>query len=294
MLVALLILDATGHLPPPAVMNNVCADEKLKFLREHPPQGPTLALFGSSVTWRNVESARIVEVTGGRVVPLNLGFCGSRIHESGAIARYFLGRYPTISSVALIVGLEDVKNCRGPARFSADDAKDYLDRATPKYFFYFKHFDFMSLNRNARTIKARRTDIASAESLVLDGFAGAPSLMQRGLFYDGQFNLDETCLGALRAFVADLPPHIKQIIVVLSPIHPDWVAKYDPSGSRLTGLAAALSSSVAATRASLWNAHADLDLPRSFFGDAIHLRRPGTHAFSERLAMRLPPATQPR
>src|SRR5688500_15788249 len=72
-------LHQTGHLPPPPLSNNVCADEKLMFLRDHPPDNPNFLVIGSSVAWRNFDSSVVArEVPGAR--PLNGAFCGMQVH----------------------------------------------------------------------------------------------------------------------------------------------------------------------------------------------------------------------
>ena len=53
------VLYVTGYLPPPPLSNNVCADEKLVFFRNNPPQDPNFLVVGSSVAWRNIDSAVI-------------------------------------------------------------------------------------------------------------------------------------------------------------------------------------------------------------------------------------------
>jgi hypothetical protein len=86
---------------------------------------------------------------------------------------------------------------------------------------------------------------------------------------------------------SDVPQQIQKFIVVVSPIHPDWVAKYDPTGERIDRFAARLQSAIAGTRATLWNAHAELRLEAADFGDAVHLRSPAARRFSQHLAGRM-------
>src|SRR5690606_33390515 len=38
-------LDRSGNLPPPAFSNNLCVDEKLNFLRDHPIHAPNLLII---------------------------------------------------------------------------------------------------------------------------------------------------------------------------------------------------------------------------------------------------------
>jgi hypothetical protein len=287
LLLSIVLLDLSGHLPPPAIANNVCLDEKLRFLRERSLPNPTLLVLGSSVAWRNFDGTPVFDGSDGRTVPLNLGFCGSQMNQIEFAAHYFLDRHRSTSNIALVVGLQDMEDCNRPAPFDAPHADQYLYGGLTKYFFYFKHFDLMNLARNAPTIAARRLDPATAEAMVIDRFGDGPSLMKRDLFYDGHITVDDACLSALRRLASDVPQQIQKFIVVVSPIHPDWVAKYDSTGERIDRFVARLQSAIAGTRATLWNAHAELRLGAADFGDAVHLRSPSARRFSRQLADRM-------
>src|SRR6185437_14416731 len=68
---SLAAIKALGLLPPPQLSNNLCIDEKLAYLRAHPIEQPTILTVGSSVAWRNIDSAAFREASDGRSMPLN-------------------------------------------------------------------------------------------------------------------------------------------------------------------------------------------------------------------------------
>src|SRR5688572_13433212 len=55
----------TEYLPPPPLSNNLCVDEKLAFMRDHPPQDPDFLVAGSSIAWRNVDSSVLARTVPG-------------------------------------------------------------------------------------------------------------------------------------------------------------------------------------------------------------------------------------
>src|SRR3954468_17612279 len=103
---SLLVFAARGRLPPPPIANNVCIDEKLAFLRDHPPASPNLLAIGSSVAWRQFDSATVAaEVPALR--PFNGAFCGLRVSQAFFVADWLLDRFDSVRTVVLVASPYD-------------------------------------------------------------------------------------------------------------------------------------------------------------------------------------------
>jgi len=70
-------LHWAGYLPPPPLVNSLCADVKLEALRDRPPQQPTHLIIGSSIAMDNFDSSQIV-LHNPAARPLNEGFCAAQ------------------------------------------------------------------------------------------------------------------------------------------------------------------------------------------------------------------------
>ena len=103
-------LDRTGNLPPPAIVNEVCADEKLEWLRDNPPADPNLLVVGSSIAWRDVDSAQFVRERPA-VRPLNGGVCHLAANQTAFVTRYLLRHLPSIRTVVAVVTPQDFTDC---------------------------------------------------------------------------------------------------------------------------------------------------------------------------------------
>ena len=157
-------LYVTGHLPPPPLTNNVCADEKLVFLRQNPPVDPNFLVLGSSVAWRNIDS-EVIAANLSDARPLNGGFCGLQINQSAFIAGWMIDQWPSIRQVLLVVSPMDYTRCMGSGQvFDPDDARRFVLERQPMWSFYLRYFDPISLRRNIeRQIRDREQDRASED-----------------------------------------------------------------------------------------------------------------------------------
>ena len=283
-------LYLTGYLPPPPLSNNVCADEKLVFLRDNPPVDPNFLVVGSSVAWRNIDSEVIArQLSGAR--PLNAGFCGMQQHQSAFIAEWMLTHWPAAKQVLLVVSPLDYSNCRGTGQvFDPVDVGRFVIEHDSIWSFYLRYFDPVSLNRN---IRRQASDREQARILNVDrsftkyGDGPLDTNQNRGLFYGAIPETDPACFAALRTLAIKLADQGRSFMVVATPIHPDWKHQYDADGAFRAGFSRALEAALKGTGAEIWNADEAELMDASAFTDAIHIRWSSAEQLTKEIVQRL-------
>ena len=293
---ALLALDRTDNLPPPAFSNSICVDEKLSFLRDHPIDSPNLLVVGSSVAWRHVDGHALVNGIPG-VKPMNGAFCGLFANQSVYVGNWLLDRMPDITHVVMIADPQDFAGCwRVPdAVFDRNDADAYVyDRASP-WGYYMRYFSPRSLARNALDIKAKRAGLIEWDLLVFNRYGDGPlpTSERRSLLYGKPEALDRNCFAALRALGERLEAEGRRFTMVSTPLHPQWKQLYDPDGSFLADFDKRILDSLGST-GSYWNADKDWQPPEDAFVDAVHMRWSAAQQFSSALAEQLSSASAGR
>jgi hypothetical protein len=283
-------LHATGYLPPPPLSNNVCTDEKLVFFRRNPPADPNLLVFGSSVAWRNIDSAALARELPG-TTPLNAGFCGMQVNQSAFIAGWMLHHWPAVRQLVLVVSPLDYQQCRGTGQvFDPVDATRFVFEGDGMWSFYLRYFDPVSLNRN---IRRQAMDRAQARILKVDrsftryGDGPLDTNENRGLFYGPMPALDPNCFAALHSLATGLAAAGRKLLVVATPIHPNWKRRYDAGGTYLAAYAQQMKAALADTGARLWNADEAAVLDASAFTDAIHVRWSSASILTNAVASKL-------
>jgi hypothetical protein len=271
-------LYVSGYLPPPPLSNNVCADEKLVFFRDNPPTDPNFLVIGSSVAWRNINSAVIARgLRGAR--PVNGGFCGMQMNQSAFIANWMLTHWPEIERVLLVVSPLDFTACMGTGQvFDPADVNRFVFEHGAMWSFYLRYFDPVSLRRN---IQRQINDREQARILKVDqsytkyGDGPHDTTENRGLFYGQMAKPDPRCFTALRSLATKLAEQSRPFEVVVTPIHPGWKLEYDPDHRYLSGFEEQLATALVGTGARLWNADAAHVVDKSAFTDAVHIRWTG-------------------
>ena len=286
----LLGLDRSGDLPPPAFSNNLCVDEKLNFLRNHPVASPDLLVIGSSVAWRHVDGAQLAK-SSPTTKPLNGAFCGLFANQSVYVGNWLLDREPTIRRVVMVIDPQDFAGCwKVPdSVFNRDDADAYVYGQAPRWSYYMRYFAPVSLMRNALTVKAQRNGQNEWDPLVFNQYGDGPLVTKnsRRLVYGKPDALDHSCFDALTAMAGRLESEARKFTVVSTPLHPEWKSKYDPNGTFLAEFDLRVKHSLSQSDATFWNADKELETPASDFVDAIHLRWSAAQRFSAALAERL-------
>jgi hypothetical protein len=280
----------SGYLPPPPLSNNVCTDEKLVFFRENPPAEPNLLVIGSSVAWRNIDSSVIARELPGKQ-PLNAGFCGMQVHQSAFIADWMLHHWPSVDQLLLVVSPLDYTQCRDTgAVFDQTDADRFVFDRASAWTFYLRYFDPVSLNRN---IRRQAEDREQARILKVDrsftkyGDGPLDTKENRGLFYGPIPALDSACFDALRELAIRQATQGRHLLVVATPVHPDWKSQYDPDGNLRTDFDRQLTAALAGTGARLWDADAAGILDASAFTDAIHIRWDAARILTDAIVARM-------
>jgi len=283
----LLALDRTGNLPPPAFSNISCADEKLSFMRDNPIQSPNLLIVGSSVAWRHVDGHVLTQAMP-EVRPMNGAFCGLFANQSTYVGHWLLDREPTIRSVVMIADPQDFAGCwRVPtAVFNREHVDPYVYENASPWGHYMRYFSPKSLLRNALTVKAQRAGQIEWDPLVFNRFGDGPldTSNTRELLYGSPEPLDPSCFEALHEMSARLAQEGRQLMVVSTPLHPQWKEKYDPDGTFLADFDKRILDTLSVTGGTYWNADKDWPTPVTSFVDAVHLRWSAAQEFSVALA----------
>jgi len=288
----LLGLEITGHLPPPAFSNSLCADEKLTFMRDNPVQSPNLLVVGSSVAWRHFDGETVANQRPG-TRPLNGAFCGLHANQAVYVANWLLDREASVREVVMIVDPQDFAGCAAvpDAVFNRADADAYVYGQGSGWLPYMRYFSPASLLRNARTVKAQRADLMEFDPLVFDRYGDGPlnTANSRDLLYGQPDPLDDACFRALDSLARRLKQEGRALTVVATPMHPQWKAEHDSQGAMMKAFDQKLRTTLARSGGDYWNGDADHTMAAAAFIDAIHLRWSAARTFSAQIATRLTP-----
>lgn len=280
-------LDRTGNLPPPAFSNSLCVDEKLNFLRSNPIESPNLLVIGSSVAWRHVDS-QILAKKMPEIRPMNGAFCGLFANQSTYVGHWLLDRSPSIRSVVMIADPQDFAGCwRVPAAvFNREDVDPYVYEGDARWGYYMRYFSPKSLARNALTVKAQRAGQIEWDPLVFNRYGDGPLITDntRKLLYGRPDPLDRNCFAALRDMGARLAQEGRDLMVVSTPLHPQWKEKYDPDGTFLADFDKRIEDALRVHGGTYWNADKDWRTPTHSFVDAVHMRWSAVQEFTVALA----------
>lgn len=282
----------TEYLPPPPLSNTLCIDEKLAFLRDHPPVRPDFLVVGSSIAYRNIDSSVLArKMPGSR--PVNGALCGVRIHQAVATAEWLMEQWPSVDEVLLLVGPQDFENCRSAAAvFDFEDATRFVFKHEAAWKFHLRYFDPVSFVRNA-LVRAQRPDnlLDRVTGTVLTSYGDGPIQSPGGALRFGHLpSLDQSCFDALRSFAMKLSSEGRTVMAVATPLHPEWKASYDAAGTVRHGFAQSMSKALAGAGAAYWDADKAgvLSSPEAFF-DAVHLRWSAADNLTEQILLQVHP-----
>lgn len=269
-------LDATGHLPPPALSNNLCLDEKLHFLRDRTGASPNFLVVGSSVAWRGVNGTALQSAMPGARV-LNGAFCGLKATQTAFATDWLLQHYDTVREVLMLAVPQDFTGCTPVATrvFDTRDADAYVFGKAWRWGFYYRYFDPVSLIRNAGGISARRQNRIPLDPLVFTPTGDGPldTAVSRGALGDLAMPAFEgVCFAAMRNMAQRLQERGIRLTVVTMPLKPEWQRLYDPARQVRTEFAGKLDAALAGTDARHWDAGEATSLSDADFTDAIHIR----------------------
>jgi hypothetical protein len=288
--VTLVALEGAGRLPPPQFANNLCIDEKLRFLRssaifDDPAFAPEVLAVGSSVTWRTLDGEAVERATSGRARFFNGGFCGLKVNETAFTMRYFLERYPSVREVVTVLAPQDLTDCRASDTrvFDAADVDRYVYGNAWVFPLYLKYFDPFTFAKNVALIANK--DVFRWNR-GFDRFASLPmdtTDTPERLVYGKLDAFDPACFEALRDLAVELRDGGRRLIVATMPMNPAWVSRYDPQRRLMWQFTQRVREALAGTTATLWDSHAALALRREDFLDAIHIRWSAARNYSRAL-----------
>lgn len=283
-------LDRAGLLPPPQLTNNLCDDLKLQFLRTHRFEPPSVLAVGSSVTLMNFNADAVRQATDGRAMTYNAAFCGLKINQTAYAAKYFVNRVPSVRDVLTIVAPEDLTECwlNNPHIFTPAAVDDYVYRHRWAFPLYVAYFDPIVLAKNVMILhEAQEGRGEWVDLLGMDRYGDVPILEKAAaptLVYSALPPLDPACFAALHDLARDIMAGGRRLVVVTTPLHPDWLERYDPDGKLIEEIPERIRAAIAGTNATFWDAEREYRPPRADFYDAIHIRAPAVPAFSRALA----------
>lgn len=287
---ALAGLHYAGRLPPPPITNEVCADEKLRWLREQPPENPNALLVGSSIAFRNVDTGQLAR-RDSSVRPLNGGVCHMQVNQTAFVTGYLLRHFPSVRTVTALLAPQDLTSCaKTPAQvFDPETADAYVFEHRRSYRYYLSHFDPVSLARNAALIRDMREGRIPLDPLIITRYGDGPldTEVSRGLSYGKLQGFDPACFAALRDLAETVAAGGRRFLVATSPVHPDWSAHYD-AGGRLHGdMVAGIRAALHGTGAEFWDGGEHFAGTPAEFTDAIHIRWSAAHRYGALLAAAL-------
>ena len=167
----------------------------------------------------------------------------------------------------------------------------YVFERAPKWPYYLRYFDPISLVRNATQVHDKRSNRTPLDPLLFTEYGDGPLDTDRSddLNFGPVYALDTRCFSALHGLADSLSSSRVELMVVISPIPPDWKASYDADGQVTRRFAREVASSLHGTRATLWNSDDGSPFAASEFTDALHLRWSAVQRFSRMLAAQLSP-----
>ena len=279
-----MLLDHDSRLPPPPIVNNLCADEKLLFLRQHTFDSPTVLVLGSSIAWRSVDSASVSKATGG-LRTFNGSFCALHMNQTEFVGGWLLDRLPSVRAVIVVASPFDFVGCNvSPTElFNRQAADDFVFERKWKWTFYFRYFEPVSMMRNALHVGALRSNSNPFQSLVFTKFGDGPIDTDRPfpeLTYGKVPEFDRTCFAALTTFAKRLASENRTLAVVTTPLNPEWKKRFDPDDKVGGQLGRAIVEALQQTNAQYWDGDANIPMGPEAFADAIHLRWSAAKTFS--------------
>ena len=284
-------LDATGHLPPPALSNNLCLDEKLRFLRERIGVAPNFLIVGSSVAWRGVNGSVLQAALPGTRV-LNGAFCGLKTTQTAFTTDWLLRHYDTVREVLMPAVPQDFTSCNSVATrvFDAQDADAYVFGGAWRWEFYYRYFDPVSLIRNAAGISARRHNQIPLDPLGFTPTGDGPldtTVSREALGDLAMPPFEGACFIAVRNMAQRLQEHGIRLTVLAMPLKPEWQRLYDPAGQIRREFAGKLDAALAGTKARHVDGGETASLSDADFTDAIHIRWSAATVFSRAIGEQL-------
>lgn len=284
---AALALFWPASLPAPPLTRLVHLDEKMRFLREHPEFDPRILAVGSSITWRQIAGGEFAKLAGGDRRFLNGATGKLQIHQSRDLLGFYLRHYRNVETVLLMVALPDFEDCTAEpaAMLDHEAAASYAFEGWPEAFFYLRYFAPQRFARTAMTLAERREPLHG--DLYLDAFGSGPIQLStaemRGLRYE-EIATDPACIDALIGLSRDLTARGLRLIVIFTPVHPEYFRAYPGAEERTCWIARRVESATLGHDTRVVLLHDDAAFRAQDFFDAFHLQYSAATRLSARVA----------
>ncbi len=272
------------NLPAPAITRLVLFDEKLRFLRQHPEASPTILAVGSSITWRQLDGNAFDGMTRGTAGGFLNGATGHlRVHQTQDLVEFYLDQYLAVRTVLIMTGPPDFADCstEPAAMLDHSDGAAYAFGDWPAAYFYFRYFAPQRYARTAWTLAERRDPMVG--DLFLDDYGSGPLQVpeskQHGLRY-GLIDLDPACSGVLARLSQTLTAQDRGLVVVFTPIHPDYRLQYPDVVAWLDRVARELARATSTDNTVVLRLNASPAYEEADFFDAFHLQWPAVQRLS--------------
>lgn len=274
-------------LPAPALSALVHLDEKLRFLRNHPDLDPAIIAVGSSITWRQLDGTAFEPIAGGEGRFSNGATANLKINQTRFLTKFYLHYYSNVQTVLVMTSLPDFDDCSpsSSAVVNQEDAANYAFNDWPAPYFYLRYFSPQRYVRTALSLASRRTPYRG--DLSLDSYGSSPLEVstdrQRGLRY-GLIAPDQSCVDDLVQMSHDLTAEAVQLVIVFSPVHPEYQSRFPDSSRWIRAVAQHIEAATATDETLVIDLHDQANYPARDFYDAFHLQWPAVKRLSLEIA----------
>lgn len=263
------LLDLAGRLPPPPLSNRLSLDEKLRYIRENGPLAPTLLAVGSSQTLYHFNGAVLRDLYGPEVHPFIGAANGVGFDKLGHLLDFYLSSFDSVAHVVTITSLPDFTDCSGGDSFffNHEDAANYAFRGRSAYLTYVEYFDPWGLLHTAFFRQRKRLALTDVDEFgALEKLPESPARLVPYLY-----KIDDACFANLREVARNLTARGIAFTVVLGPLKPAYIDKFDPEGSFRNRFFDEVEKALVDTGAQLFNANKEMVFRDEEFWDATHL-----------------------
>jgi hypothetical protein len=139
-------------------------------------------------------------------------------------------------------------------------------------------------------VKVMRSNVDPSNTLMFTPFGDGPletTGSSTNLHYGEVAGLDSSCFTALGSLARRLAGEDRRLVVVNTPLHPEWKRRFDPQGELLAAFERNVLAALEGTPGKYWNGDAAASMQAQAFTDGIHLRWSVVRGFSETMARAL-------
>lgn len=291
---------APAYLPAPAISRVDHLDEKLRFLRAHPKLDPEILAVGSSITWRQLDGGTIESKLDRPGIFLNGATTHLQVHQTrDLIEQFYLPHYKNVRTLVVLTSLPDFDDCteQPPDMLEARDAARYVFKHWPAGVFFLRYFSPGRYIRTGLRLADRR--IPYQGDMYMDKYGSSPVAVSNerrrllGLRF-GEIGTDPRCTEKLVKLSKEVSKRGIHLLIVFSPIHPEYRKEFPNSFAQLTSIARIVRKTTENDDTQVMELEADKRFKADDFYDAFHLQWPAVRKLSAILAPMMSPGTERR